>query len=137
VSWWEAEAFCRWAGGRRPPVASSAAAARCPRPNAWLCGGPCLVCICNTLEAALGVTSPVGLFPASRQADFGLEDLSGNVWEWCEEKAYGSGRRLRGGSWFNGTWRARAAGRFGSDLDLVYRTNFRGFRVLLSDLRQD
>ena len=35
-------------------------------------------------EAGLGVTSPVGLFPRSRQAERAIEDLAGNVWEWCE-----------------------------------------------------
>ncbi len=135
VSWWEAEAFCRWAGGRLPTEKEWEAAARGPRGHEFPWGGPWRDGICNTREAALGVTSPVGLFPASRQADFGLEDLSGNVWEWCAEKAYGSSRRLRGGSWFDGLWGARAADRI--DGDPVSRDGSGGFRVLLSDLRQD
>ncbi len=43
-------------------------------------------------------TSPVGSFAANR---FGLFDMSGNVWQWCEDR-YRSGlghRVLRGGSW--------------------------------------
>ena len=57
---------------------------------------------CNMANTGLGHTSAVGLFPTG-QAGCGAMDLSGNVWEWCENR-YNEAERyrvLRGGSWLN------------------------------------
>ncbi len=129
VSYWEAEAFCRWAGGRLPSEQEWEAAARGREAREYPWDGPWEDGICNTREAGLGATSPVGLFPRSRQVDFGLEDLAGNVWEWVSGE-----RLLRGGSWIFDSGFARAAFRF--DNFPVNRGNDFGFRLLLY-LRQD
>ena len=74
-------------------------------------------------------TSPVGSFGANR---FGLFDLSGNAWEWCEDwyDAEQKRRVLRGGSWdvdhpfyLLSSYRVSYAP--------VYRTDDVGFRLVL------
>jgi hypothetical protein len=92
VCYWEAEAFCRGAGGRLPTVREWEAAARGRQGHAYPWGGPWADGICNTSEASLGRTSPVGLFPRARQRELGIEDLAGNVWEWCDNDPRGQAR---------------------------------------------
>jgi formylglycine-generating enzyme required for sulfatase activity len=90
-------------------------------------------------------TTAVTLFPPN---PFGLYDMHGNVWEWCEDhyhndlsktpkdgsawidKKAGSEayRVLRGGSWLSDPWYCRSASR---NYDIpVNRFNYIGFRVV-------
>jgi hypothetical protein len=138
VSFWEADAFCRWTGGRLLTELEWEAAARGPQGHSYPWGGTWEDGICNTRESDLLNTSPVGLFPRSRQQSLGTEDMVGNVWEWCLSKYKspddvtiddsGESRVLRGGSWFNYQGLSRA------DVRSVNRPNFRkncvGFRVV-------
>lgn len=88
------------------------------------------------------VTAPVGSYPLGASW-VGALDMSGNVWEWGlsgdadypynradgRNDISGDTRRvLRGGSWFNFHYSARAAGR--GDLDPSYRFNLLGFRLV-------
>jgi len=55
-------------------------------------------------------SSPVGSFSAN---GYGLYDVAGNMWEWCNDSSWGSDRVLRGGSWSNIAIYCRVAFRYG------------------------
>ena len=134
VSFWEAEAFCAWAGGRLPTEEEWEAAARGPQGRVYPWGDVWQDGICNTREAGLSVTSPVGLFPRARQADRAIDDLAGNVWEWCaslydpKTKDFPYTGVHRGGSWYLSQDDARSAARSRYYPDL--RVDSVGFRVV-------
>ena len=140
VSFWEADAFCRWAGGRLPKQQEWEAAARGPQGYAYPWGDTWQDGICNSGAAGLGVTSPVGLFPRSAQAQLGLEDLAGNCWEWCEDfysenqREGGSPRVLRGGAFSYPARLLRSPNR--SRFMPEYRYLYIGFRCVLAARRQ-
>ena len=101
VSFWEAEAFALWSNSRLPTEMESVAAAQGPEGFIYPWGNEWEDGVCNTSECGLKETSPVGIFPRSRSKAFGLEDMAGNVLEWCnktnrEEKV---AALVRGGSW--------------------------------------
>ena len=133
VSWWEADAFCRWAGCRLPREREWEAAARGPQGWAYPWEGKWREGICNSDETDLGVTTPVGIFPDSA-AVCGAHDMAGNVWEWCSDEwdparvdDPDAGRVLRGGSWSFGPRDCRSAIRY--VVLPEYRSYVVGFRA--------
>jgi hypothetical protein len=73
-------------------------------------------------------TNPVG---AKKPNELGIHDMSGNVWEWCEN-LFSSGstsRTLRGGSWFSSKGDNRITNR--SSASPNAKNNSRGLRVVL------
>ncbi|HPN32806.1 MAG TPA: SUMF1/EgtB/PvdO family nonheme iron enzyme [bacterium] len=77
-----------------------------------------------------GKTNQVGkLLPN----DFDLYDMSGNVWEWCEDLFYSfNSRVIKGGSWAGASIVSKVKYRYGYDKN--HKVNHIGFR-LIADLR--
>jgi len=81
-----------------------------------------------TYENSIDGSKAVGTKAAN---ELGIYDMSGNVFEWCEDVAYASNRRVRGGGWYDSADYATVASR-DYDLNPDYRDNLLGFRLVRS-----
>jgi formylglycine-generating enzyme required for sulfatase activity len=119
VTWDEAQAYCRAVGGRLPTEAEWEYAARAGSSQSRY----------GDIDAIAWYNSNSGYHThevAQMQGNaFGLYDMLGNVWEWTADwyvtyapgsivalPASGQNRALRGGSWNDDPWNARASVRF-------------------------
>ncbi len=172
LTWFEANAYCEWLSAiagrahRLPSEVEWEAAARGPsaslrvhssttaekntprsaqgavRVYPW--GNDWDVTKANTIEGRVLKPSPVGAYAAAGGVgSFGIEDQTGNVWDWTSslyqpypydskdgrEEANAEGERVvRGGSWDNDGRYARCASRY--RLAPAFFTDYIGFRVL-------
>jgi formylglycine-generating enzyme required for sulfatase activity len=152
VSWADVNAFIR----RLNELSGSDGRFRLPSESEWeyaarsggrkelYAGGDDIDAVAWYAENSQGSTQPVGLKAANA---LGLYDMSGNVWEWCQDvyvpgaaAASGRGRPagkketrervIRGGSWSLDDWSARCSRRFGFPED--YFGAGLGFRLAMT-----
>ena len=138
VSWDDAKEFCRKTGLRLPSEAEWEYACRAGTTTPFGIGsGQCLNAQLANFDGNYPYgsgreafkwlyrqrTLPQGSFPPN---SWGLHDLHGQLWEWCEDVLEGRGRVLRGGGWADFGRFARSAVRDG--LDPANRDDSIGFR---------
>ncbi|MFN5595239.1 MAG: caspase, EACC1-associated type [Aphanizomenon sp.] len=152
VSWYDTEEFCARLSQktnkayRLPSEAEWEYACRGRTTTAFYFGKTISPELANYDSQYREKTTEVGIFPAN---PFGLYDMCGNVWEWCEDgwhedyiNATDDGtawlndsnnrRVMRGGSWLIPSENCRSSFRFYADAGF-FGCNLFGFRVMCGE----
>jgi len=84
ITWYDANAYCQWAGRRLPTEAEWERAARGDSVNTYPWGGELPNATNSNSLNTVGDTSRVGSYP-NGASPFGVLDMAGNVWEWVAD----------------------------------------------------
>ncbi len=165
ITWYEAEAYCNWLTEKlrlnnvveKPVIArlpteaewEYAAKVDASQENSlWPWGNEWDANKCNCKENGPGKTTPVGFYPEGSTAN-GINDLIGNVWEWCHDwwretiyrqknrinpfgPFFGRAKVKRGGSWASDSSNARSGCRDRETPSGFF--TYVGFRVVLTEM---
>lgn len=137
VSWHMATEFCRWLTREwgdgiiwLPDESEWQRAAQGDDNRRYAWGNEFNAALCNTREGNLKQATPVWRYPDGA-SPFGVYDVCGNVWEWCDDLFEIEGKPYafaRGGAWTSYQHEARVTVQAGFAVD---DWNYdRGFRII-------
>lgn len=125
VDWTDAAAYASWTAKMLPTAQQWEKAARGTRGDIYPWGSQMTPAKCNVRESGLGKTTPVSRYH-SGVSPYGVYDLCGNTWEWCQTEST-SGRHELKGSAFTSPFHRCTPSAF-NDADETMTDDDTGFR---------